>query len=724
MADSNGVDSDFFGTAPPPSSRHPLVANGMGALDGQDDVTIAGANNAPSTHAGATVAGFRGAPEATLTIPGSGAVPANQHNATAAGHKDHSGHGHNHHNHHNPHHHHSHHHRQTLNRQHGTISSRTTSLASDEHHYADDLDRDIPVEGIEGLRARSVHRKTSSNTVGGGHEDRDDRTSPVHESSTNHFDHPSRTSSLVPDSTVLNRSHSVAGTNQRHSSLAPYTPPTEEPQEKGQPPARTSSIKSSVAVVPARSSSKLDTTAASAEVSPVANVAKEYPYFKDHLEPRRPSSLLGHVSAYVKSLPLIPTSVSQPIAHAITFLDDLPHGALPRVVGALLVLFLFSPKLFYAMALLLVGVFVGLFAATPAKEAQVETGPATIHRLVSDMELLSFDTTEAKEMVDATQALLVPAAVDAELTQFLSLFIRDFIDAWYDPFNVSKSPEFPAAVHAAMRQALITLGFAAAHMKLVSAVSSLSQTLIDHMREYRAYESSSLSLDSYLSRHPASPFHRYSDTAQINHLLRKLSAHIVLSSVPKADRESPVVFSFLREILATSVLLPMVDKFSDPDYLNQSLVDYIEYEIKRKEEEGVAGNSISASGDGGDDSGETMDGSGASATSTPTPPAATPKQHIVKSASSDLSGDQLLIKVVEARRVPIAGSSGTLYCSVQFGRHTLRTRKVPMEAHPAWVEDFQFDWKKPATADEGVTVNIYEAKILRAKQIYKVVVSR
>ncbi|KAJ1554315.1 hypothetical protein HK405_005421 [Cladochytrium tenue] len=48
---------------------------------------------------------------------------------------------------------------------------------------------------------------------------------------------------------------------------------------------------------------------------------------------------------------------------------------------------------------------------------------------------------------------------------------------------------------------------------------------------------------------------------------------------------SQVVFSFLREIMTTSVLLSLVDLWSDPDCINQALVSYIKGELKQKAEE-------------------------------------------------------------------------------------------------------------------------------------------
>jgi hypothetical protein len=54
--------------------------------------------------------------------------------------------------------------------------------------------------------------------------------------------------------------------------------------------------------------------------------------------------------------------------------------------------------------------------------------------------------------------------------------------------------------------------------------------------------------------------------------LRGLSMKLCIHLLPRADRSSPLVFGILREILATTVFLPIIDKFSNVDWLNGTLL--------------------------------------------------------------------------------------------------------------------------------------------------------
>ncbi|KAJ1559889.1 hypothetical protein HK405_008967, partial [Cladochytrium tenue] len=511
----------------------------------------------------------------------------------------------------------------------------------------------------------------------------------------------------------------VAATTVRPAPPAPQEAP---PAAKAATAAATADIAGDTGLPPLAS---MDTASPGAVVAPVDPLAiDKSPAGNGGPSPataaapsplaRLASRLAGPPAARPFPFALPPISMAAaPLAATLRLLDDIPAAALHRALLGLAALLFFSPRLFLAALLLAVGAAAGVLASN-ANERDSPVAKADAERLRERVALMEFDAAIVeKEELEFKRALHVPSEVDAELTKFLNFFVRDFINNWYAPLNVSNSPEFPSTIFTSMRQTLVTLGFSVARMKLPAAFSSVSQSLIDHMREYKAFESSSLPLEVYLSRNPASPFNQYSDPASIHQLLRQLSAHMIMTCLPRADRHSPVVFSFLREIMATSVLLSLVDLWSDPDYINQALVSYIKGELKRKaeEEEELRRGGVSA-GLEFDAAGE-FSGAGLH---TRAPP------NVVKSASSDPTGDQLLIKVVEARHMPATGAGGAFYCALQVGRHMLRTRKVPSESNPVWVEDFQFDWKKPALQDEAIIVNVYDAKILRDDLIGSVMV--
>ncbi|KAJ3357235.1 sorting nexin 13 [Entophlyctis luteolus] len=274
-----------------------------------------------------------------------------------------------------------------------------------------------------------------------------------------------------------------------------------------------------------------------------------------------------------------------------------------------------------------------------------------------------------------------PPVVDAALGRLVANIVKEFVTSWWAPLNVSKSGDFEHHVDAALRFALVSLGAAGARAKIVNVVSPITQTLVRHIAEYRMFEASSLPLEVYLVRHPDSVFHKYADSKELNKFLRRISAHIVASVIPRSDRESPVVFSLLREILATAVLGGVVESYSDPDVINKSLITYINNLQISAMEQRTADTSVMQRTE-------------------------SPDVKYPKSAVKKPDGDQLFVKVVEARQLPI--SQGSLFFRISYGNSELRSEVVGSETQPVWMEDFAFDWEPSRIGiNQGIYVEIY-----------------
>ncbi|KAJ3132557.1 Intermediate filament protein, partial [Irineochytrium annulatum] len=428
------------------------------------------------------------------------------------------------------------------------------------------------------------------------------------------------------------------------------------------------------------------------------------------------SAIIAAIALLPKSLR--PTATLQ-LKRATAILFALPPGVASKLPWILLTIII-SPRLFLLSLLIGLGFLLGYVAAVPTPG---EGGAAeAIARIpVREVRLAAFERAgTAMSLSSATcesptsgQSQSIPVEVDVALSRFLDLFVRDFIVSWYGAMNHSNSDEFPSAVHSSMRHGFIHLGLAAARMSVTSAVVPISQTLINHIREYRRYEESSLPLEIYLARNPASRFQRYLDPSSTHAHLRRLSAHIAVTILPRSDRSSPVVFSFVRELIATTALGGFIDGLSDPDKINLAIVDYCKALMAAKEEAALAGAMVGVGGGG-----VTNEGSAYSLTDSPAavaPPVAPPS--VVKVArSSSADADSIYIKVVEGRRFPSGGAN--IYCAVMSGSDVLKTRKVMAEANPAWVEDFQFDWDPSKTKDvDGVIVDVYDSRILRDELI-------
>ncbi|KAI8809014.1 PXA domain-containing protein [Cladochytrium replicatum] len=294
----------------------------------------------------------------------------------------------------------------------------------------------------------------------------------------------------------------------------------------------------------------------------------------------------------------------------------------------------------------------------------------------------------------------------------LNLLIRDYISNWWDNLNVSKTTEFTDSVFTAIKSATVRLGYYGKNTNIPTTALPIFNTIVLHMREYKEFEATSLPLKTYLARNPSSSFHRHNNPVEIRTHLRDLARHIAERVLSPAHRANPVVSAFVREILATSVLEPLVEKVSDPDYVNQFIISALADQPPVEDFEGL----------------EALDA--ASAAGTPVAPKAR-QASIAKAGTPDKkkptkkggnSPQSVYVKVVEARRLPMANATG-FYCNILCGRENARTRKVKAESNPMWVEDFQFGFTvTPGSAAAGAAVNgvvidIYDTRVLRDERI-------
>jgi hypothetical protein len=188
----------------------------------------------------------------------------------------------------------------------------------------------------------------------------------------------------------------------------------------------------------------------------------------------------------------------------------------------------------------------------------------------------------------------IPTEISQELDYFLQHFTRDFIQNWYKNLNHSESPEFPDAIETSVRSGFIRLGLLFKNLKMTQVVVPIQSVIVEHLREYRKFEGSSLPLEVYISRYPQSSFREYvsNPTQHIHILLKTLARRLCYKILPEREKSSRVVMGFVTELVGTTVFKSIVEKFSDPDWINKSLIDYIKkaeaaaIEKERKEREG------------------------------------------------------------------------------------------------------------------------------------------
>ncbi|TPX51056.1 hypothetical protein SeMB42_g01409 [Synchytrium endobioticum] len=403
-----------------------------------------------------------------------------------------------------------------------------------------------------------------------------------------------------------------------------------------------------------------------------------------------PDPLRSQVSVYREYVHATISSLPPPYAKKLPFL---------------VILLLFSPRLFVCLVFIGVGFCWGFAHGVPTVSAaeavarwRHSTSDAHSHiESVQHMDhgghgahpLWSVVPNTRLRNVRDMQILAKPAspAIEVALKRLLDLLIRDYILKWYTPLNVSKCSDFPDLIHAAVRSTLVTFGRFVKRHRPAEAFLTISDVFLKHMREYRAFEATSMTLIEYLAANPSSPFNRYSTMEKVRARLRIISHYLVEHTVPPPDRASPILVAFTTEITATSLLESAVYALADPDRLNQYIVSSLK-EMASTQAKQDAQNVEKGVG-------------------------LIPTSNQKRSKRTDGETDEIYVKVVEAKRLPILGQNG-VYCAVLCGNVSHKTRKVASEPNPIWLQGFNIDWNKSsASGVNGIVVDIYNINNLK-----------
>lgn len=183
--------------------------------------------------------------------------------------------------------------------------------------------------------------------------------------------------------------------------------------------------------------------------------------------------------------------------------------------------------------------------------------------------------------------------VSSALNEILIMIVRDFVLTWYT--SISSSPSFPMAVSSTVNSSLerlINRAAAIDHASLM--VKRILPKVTAHMEQFRQSEvalrgatlerrlTQSEELDLLLASryagkgggklHPAvnnlsSTFTKQTEEAHLKQLVERALPHIL----PEKEARSPAVSIMVREIIACSVLYPVMDMLSDPDFWNRTI---------------------------------------------------------------------------------------------------------------------------------------------------------
>lgn len=182
------------------------------------------------------------------------------------------------------------------------------------------------------------------------------------------------------------------------------------------------------------------------------------------------------------------------------------------------------------------------------------------------------------------------ASAYAALKGFITQITTTFVLPWYS--LLSPSPAFPTALEATLLDVSITLArrFERTNIPELCA-SRLLPKITNHFDEYRKLEH----LLNPLSRHPtAAPdpatilqsHHKHIHPAlppstlsnplpSIEVYLRARIVDPLLKILLPPEERTDVVLALAREIITCSILLPLVDMLSEPDFWNQYISDKV-----------------------------------------------------------------------------------------------------------------------------------------------------
>lgn len=185
------------------------------------------------------------------------------------------------------------------------------------------------------------------------------------------------------------------------------------------------------------------------------------------------------------------------------------------------------------------------------------------------------------------------AAISAALNDILIYIVRDFVLVWYR--EISSSPAFPTAVSVTIHSSLERILARAATLDWPALiVKRILPKVTAHIEQFRQSEialrgaglerrlTQSEELDlllasRYASRgggklHPAidnlsSTFTKQTEENHLRELVDKALPHIL----PEKEARSKALKIVVREIVACSVLYPVMDMLADPDFWNRSI---------------------------------------------------------------------------------------------------------------------------------------------------------
>lgn len=247
------------------------------------------------------------------------------------------------------------------------------------------------------------------------------------------------------------------------------------------------------------------------------------------------------------------------------------------VILAIIILVLILPIRIHFW-FLFAGLMLGYIYAVPDTLKQQDSRNATLVSIL--LAPLKAKDKGEKEMF----RLSITPRIDAELDHLLSSLLVEIINPWFVPLCISGEDDFQSCVRSTINAAIMNLvRFASSGNKdtLTLIIYGLTNALIVHMEEFRAFESSKVPIDRFIHSGRTKRIHHKSFSDQLEHI-RQILGILLKKLLPKQESRSILVNSLLKEVLSGAFLHAFIEKASDPDFINglivKALSDPSEYE--------------------------------------------------------------------------------------------------------------------------------------------------
>ncbi len=167
-----------------------------------------------------------------------------------------------------------------------------------------------------------------------------------------------------------------------------------------------------------------------------------------------------------------------------------------------------------------------------------------------------------------------------EAQKFIQLILRDFVAEWYE--NVTDDPEFPEDVHKILEHLALETSVRLQGIDLDNAVCELLTLILPYLEA--GQEAGTLDYDGMkvFDINHRECLRAFENNPQVAHralrspeaearYYRQVVDTLLQSALPPEYKNCDVACMFVREVLITNIIVPLVDLISDPDFLNEAI---------------------------------------------------------------------------------------------------------------------------------------------------------